>query len=149
MKIFIAAFSAFLFISCSGSSPPPPNNNAAFKDPAKIEKNKQIALLNEVTKATQTAQRLEKQGRDMEAIRVWSDAESRRQCGALMDARQRETKDLADKIKSFPPPFGASLDAFAADLDKCVSCSKTALASCVKARASINKSIEEIYSQPR
>lgn len=144
MKIYIAALTIFLFVSCSSSAP---TNNNAVKDPAKIEKNKQTAVLNEVTETTQAAQKLEKQGRDMEALRQWSDAESRRQCGAAMDERQKQVKDLADKIKNFPPPLGASLTSFIDDLNQCVSCSKTAMPSCVKARASINKTIGEIYAQ--
>lgn len=143
MKLAVLILTIFLFISCSGNRPA---DNAVADNP-KTEKNKRIALSNEITEATQAAQKLEKQGRDMESFRQWSDAESRRQCSTVMEDRQRQVKVLEDKIKSFPNPFNASLTPIITDLNACVSCSKTAMTSCVKTRASINKAIDEIYRQ--
>ena len=92
-------------------------------------------------------QKLEQQGRDMDALRQWSDAESQRQCGVAMENRQRQVKDLEVLVKSFPNPFNSNLTAIIGDLNVCVSCSKAAAASCVKTRASLNQAIKEIYAQ--
>ena len=149
-------FTSFLFAACSnsdGGDAGASNNKIATGggNVGKAElskKNKQIALKNEVTKATEAAQMLEKQGRQMESYRLASDAESARQCKAVEEDLQRQTKDLEAKIKSFPEPYISSLAPITGDLNVCVSCSKrTAMASCVKARASVNNAIKEIFAR--
>lgn len=143
LKLYLPALTTFLFIGCS-AAPPPPSENAAAGS-IKSEKNRQIALSNEITEFTQAAQKLERQGRDMESFRQWTDAESQRQCKVAMEDRQQQIKALEEKIKKFPDPFGAYLAPIIPDLNECVTCSKKAAASCVKARSSINDAIEKMY----
>lgn len=145
-KLFVFLSAIFLFSSCAAVSNQPQSKKAP-PDPALIEKNKEIALRNEVTLVTQEAQKLEQQGRDMEAIRQAPDAESKRQCNVATEYRQQQVKDLDNKVKSFPNPFNATLTPIISDLNVCVSCSKTALPSCIKTRAALNSAIGEIYKK--
>jgi len=142
MKFFITILSALFFISCAAA---PPANKPVIADSVKIEKNKQTAVLNEVGATMRTAQSIEKLGRDMNSYRLAGDAESRRTCNLLMEDRRREIADLETKIKNLPENFHSQLTPILADLNECVSCSKQAKESCVKARASTNKVIKEIY----
>lgn len=145
MKLFIAALSASFFLACSNA---PTANKSVVSDAAKIEKieqNKQTAILNEVGAVMRDAQSLEKLGRDMNSYRLAADAESRRTCLALTEDRRRETTALEIRIKNLPANYNAQLTPILADLNDCVSCSKQAKISCVKARASINQTIKEIY----
>ena len=142
MKFFITILSAFFFISCSAA---PPANKPVIADSIKIEKNKQTAVLNEVGVIMKEAQSLEKLGRDMNSYRLAADAESRRTCNLLMEDRRREIADLEAKIRNFPDNFHIRLMPILADLNECVSCSKQAMESCVKARAATNKTIKETY----
>ncbi len=141
IKLFTAFLLAFFFISCSNVQQP----NKSVADEAKIEKNKQIAVLNEVSEITRTAQSLEHLGRDMNSYRLAPDAESRRTCSKLMADRQREITDLETKIKKLPVEYGDRLASILPDLNQCVDCSTKAMESCVKSRASINKTIKEIF----
>lgn len=145
-KLCLFPAAIFLFASCAAVSNEPQSKKAP-PDPALIEKNKEIALRNEVTLVTQAAQKLEQQGRDMEAIRQAPDAESKRQCSNAMEYRQQQVKDLDNKVKSFPNPFNATLTPIIADLNVCVSCSKTALPSCIKTRAALNSAIGDIFKK--
>ena len=116
-------------------------------DNTKIEKNKQTALLNEVSELTRAAQGLERQGRDMDSYRLSSGAESQRTCNVLMEDRQREVNDLEARIKNLPDTYGIRLAPIIPDLNQCVSCSKKAMSSCVKIRAAVNGLIKELYPQ--
>lgn len=157
MKICLSITLAFLLAACSnagGNNAAQPenkvagvgNNNANAAELS--EKNKRIAFRNEATRATETAQMLEKQGRQMESYRLAADAETARECKAVEANFQREVKDLETKIKSLPDPFDASLTPIMQDLKACVSCSKqAAMPACVKARASINDAIKEMFAQ--
>lgn len=138
----IILFALFLF-SCAAPAPTP--RKTAAPDPAKIEKNKETALLNEVGEVVRALQSLEKLGRNMDAYRFAPGAEDRRTCRQLMEDRRREISDLEIRIKNLPENYNAQLIPQLADLNQCVSCSKQATESCVKARASINKTIKEIY----
>ncbi len=142
MKFFTALFFALFSVSCSNVQQP---NKPLIADSAKIEKNKQIAVLNEVGEITRTAQSLEHLGRDMNSYRLAPDAESRRTCGKLMEDRRREIADLETKIKKLPAEYGDRLASILPDLNECVACSTKAIESCVKSRASINKTIKEIF----
>jgi hypothetical protein len=144
-KVLISPAAIFLFAACASVSQP--QVKKAPPDPALIEKNKQIALKNEVTLVTQAVQKLEQQGRDMEAIRQAPDAESRRQCGVAMEYRQQQIKELETKVSGFPNPFNATLTPIIADLNVCVSCARTALPNCKKTRAALNEAIGEIFSK--
>ncbi len=81
----------------------------------------------------------------MDAYRLALGAENRRVCEQLMEDRRREILDLETRIKNLPENYHAQLTPPLVDLNQCVSCSKQANESCVKARASINKTIKEIY----
>ena len=144
MKLYVLLPAVLFLISCSGGAPPQQPGKAT-KEIANTEKNKQIALRNEVIETTQAAQKLEKQGRDMESFRQAIDAESARQCRSVMEERQRQAKELEAKVNNFPNPFNSYLTPIIADLNACVSCSKTAMTSCVKTRAELNKAIEEMF----
>lgn len=145
MKFYLPVIAALLFISCSGGGGGTSQPVADAGKPTS-EKNKQIASKNEAVQVTQAAQDLEKQGRQMESYRLANDAGSARQCGAVKEDLQGEVRELEIKINNLPGQFNNALKPIVNDLNACVSCSKTtALASCVKARASINKAIKEIF----
>lgn len=154
----IILLALFLLVGCSndaGGDNSAANNKAATNADGAAnaaatplsEKNKQIAIKNEVTRAVEAAQRLEKQGRQMDSYRLAADAASRRSCKTVEEDLQREVKDLETKINGFPEDFAANLSPFVGDLHVCVSCAPGAAASCVKARASVNEAIRKIYAQ--
>lgn len=142
MRFFITILCALFFISCSAAEQPVKPVNA---DGAIIEKNKQIAVLNEVGKITREAQYLEKLGRDMEIYRRALDAEARRSCNDLMELRLREVTDLEARIQNLSGNYNDRLSSIINDLKPCVSCSKKSIDGCVKTRASLNKMIKELY----
>jgi len=144
MKLYTTLLIILVFTSCSQN---PPANKPAIVDNAKIEKNKQTALLNEVSELTRTAQMLERQGRDMDSYRLTSDAESQRTCNVLMEDRQREVNNLEAKIKNLSDIYSIRLAPLIPALNECVSCSKKAMSSCVKTRTAINGLIKELYPQ--
>ena len=141
-KPYFAIFSIFLFLSCSADKPA---SNVA--DENKKAKNKETAIKNEATEITRAAQKLEQKGRAMEMFRQAKNAENMRECNIAMEDAQKQTKDLDDRIKKLPESFNIKLAPIIADLNECVSCSDKAKASCVNARASINKAIKEIFPQ--
>ncbi len=155
MKLRTSIILALFFLTACGGAPQSndkvvnnvgdnSNNSAALMS----EKNKRIALKNEAVKATETAQTLEKQGRQMESYRLANDAGSARACKSVEEDLQRQAKDLETKIKGFPEPFGAPLAPIIGDLNLCVSCAKqTAMPACVRARATINDAIKQMFAQ--
>jgi hypothetical protein len=134
--------SALFFISCSAASQP---SKLVTIDPAKIEKNKQTALLNEVGETVRDAQSIEKLGRNMDSYRLAGDAASKQTCNNVMADNQQDLAKLETRIKNLPGNYKDQLTALIPDLNECISCSKKAMPSCVKARASINQIIKEIY----
>jgi len=142
MKFYTTILIILAFTSCSQT---PPVNKSVIVDNAKIEKNKQIAILNEVSELTRAVQRLERQGRDMDFYRLASGAESQRACNGLVKDRQREVDDLEAKIKNVPETYTIRLASLIPDLNECVSCSKKAMSRCVKTRARVNGLIKELY----
>jgi hypothetical protein len=142
IKLSIPLLFALLFVSCSTASQP---NKSATPDNTKIERNKQTAILNEVGETVRDAQSIEKLGRNMDSYRLALDAESKRTCNTVMEDNRRELADLEARIKHLPGSYQDQLTAIVPDLNECVSCSKNAMDSCVKARASVNKIIKEIY----
>jgi hypothetical protein len=142
IKIFITILFTFFFIACSAA---PRANKPEAQNKAIIEKNKQINLLNDVGKILQDAQKVEKLGRNMDSYRLGTDAESKRICNVVSDENRAGVVDLETRIKNLSDNYKEQLSPIITDLNDCVSCSKKAVDSCVKARASINKMIKEVY----
>lgn len=143
VKIFITILFALFFIACSKTSPVDEATVANKK--AIIEKNKQTDLLNDVGKILRDAQSVEKLGRNMNSYRIGLDAESGRICNTVSEENRRGITDLETRINNLPDSYKDQIFPIVTDLNECVSCSKKAVESCVKARASVNKMIKEIY----
>lgn len=142
MKRCILLLISFLLISCSGK-PPADNTKAANVK----TKNEELALSNEVSAITRAAQKLEKQGRGLETYRTSPKAEALRECNLISEDARKEINDLDVRIQKTPDKYKTPLAPVIPDLNECVACSKKAMDGCVKARASINKAIKEIYPQ--
>ncbi len=143
MKLCISIlFTTFLFVSCAVQ---PPANKSGAASVANTEKNRQIALKNEVTEITRIAQKIEQQGRAMDSYRALPGADGARQCAAVMDDQRKQTADLEARIKNLPENYNARLAPIIGELNHCVACAKQAIEGCKKARASINQAIKEIY----
>jgi len=140
MKLYILILTLILFGSCAEK---PPVNHAVNEQ--KREKNKQIALKNEVTEVTRLAQKIEQHGRDMQPYREASDAESARQCNVIVEERRKDITDLETRIKTLPDDYKNKWLPIIAELNECVSCAKKPLDDCKKARASVNQAIKELY----
>ena len=143
MKFYISLLIIFLFISCSGNKPQ--NDEQAAKNEQIKAKNKRTAAVNEATQITQTAQKLEKEGRGMDVYRKSAKSESQRECSAIMATEQKQISELDERIRKLPEPFNAQLTPITADLNACVSCAKNAVESCVKSRATINGVIKQLF----
>lgn len=145
MKVVIisaAILLALFFIACSKTTPV---DKPEGQKKAIIEKNKQINLLNDVGKILGDAQSSEKLGRNMNSYRLGTDAESKRICSVVSEENRSGVLDLEARINNLPDNYKDRLFPIIAELNECVSCSKKAVDSCVKARASINKLIKEVY----
>jgi hypothetical protein len=144
MKLYISIFLIIFITSCSGSqtSENPAPQNAAIR-----AKNQRTAMMNEITDITQTAQRIEKEGREMDFFRKIDNEENMNQCRLYMEERQKEISTLEARIEKIPGAYSRHLTPVIADLNSCVSCAKTAVGGCINARATINKAIAEIYRQ--
>ncbi len=142
VQFFITILFALFLVACSKT---PTANKPAIPNKELIEKNKQTALLNEVGKIVRDAQLIEKIGRNMNSYRLAFDAESKRVCKVVSDENLRGVIDLETRIKNLPDSYKDQLFPIISDLSECVSCSKKAIDSCVKARASINEMIKKIY----
>ena len=145
MKFYISILTVFLLISCSTTKPQ--NDEQAAKNEQIRAKNKQTATVNEASQITQTAQKLEKEGRGMDTYRKSSKPESQRECNAIMETEQKQVGELDERIKKLPEPFNAQLSPITADLNTCVSCAKTAFESCIKSRATTNGIIKQLFPQ--
>ena len=144
MKLYTILLIILVFTSCSQNQRV---NKSVVIDNAKIEKNKQTALLNKISELTTVAQRLERQGRGLESYRRASGAESLQACNNFMEDLRRETNDLEANIKNLPESYSVRLASIIPDLNECVTCSKKAMNSCVKSRATINELIKELFPQ--
>ena len=143
MKFYIPILAVFLCISCSTTKPQ--NDEQAAKNEQIRAKNRQTAAVNEASMITQTAQKLEKEGRGMDTYRKSSKPESQRECNAIMETEQKQISELDERIKKLPEPFNAQLTPLTADLNACVSCAKNAVESCIKSRATINGIIKHLF----
>ena len=138
----VAIFLVFLSASCSAES------QAGKKvDEEKKARNKQTALKNEAVEITRLAQKLEQQGRAMELFRQAGNEENMRECRSSMEDAQKQVSDLDARIKTLPERYVNRLIPIIADLNECVSCSKKAMTSCVKARSTTNEAIKEMFPQ--
>jgi hypothetical protein len=135
---------SFFFVSCADK---PKSNQSAAEVNAIAEKNKQTAVLNEISSLTRTAQRLEGQGRAMDSYRRAPDAERQRICNQIMEDSKRDLAEMQTKINNLPEKHIAALSSITNDLTECTSCSKKAMESCRKARASINELIKQTFPQ--
>ena len=142
MKSIISTLTIFLFIACNGK--PPADNSKAANIKAK---NEELALTNEVSAITRTAQKLEKQGRGLETYRNSRKVEALRECDMIAEDSRKEIADLEIRIQKLSDNYKTRLAPVIPDLNECVACSGKASEGCVKARASINKAIKEIYPQ--
>lgn len=142
MKKALLIFTAFMLVACAGS---PQAENTDPNREKILAKNKQTAMMNELTNITQAAQKLEKEGRGMDLYRNSVKAESLRECNSVMADEQKQVQDLADRIAKLPESYTSVLTPITGDLIECVSCSKKAMENCVKARASINKAIKQWF----
>lgn len=142
MKLSITISAALFCIACAAA---PKADKPKVADSAIAEKNKQIAVLNEVGAITRDAQATEKVGRNMKSYRIFFDAASRRECNLVMEHNQRDVADLEARINKLTDDYKTRLTPLIPDLNECVSCSKNAVDACVRARASINQIIKEIY----
>ncbi|MDQ2746306.1 MAG: hypothetical protein M3T96_03495 [Acidobacteriota bacterium] len=142
MKKVFLIFAALILAACTGS---PPAENTGANTERIAAKNKQTAVVNEVTLVMQTAQKLEKEGRAMEIYRNSVKAASLRECDTVAADEVKQAQDLAERITKLPNPYQTTLLPVTNDLGDCVSCSKTAMASCVKTRAAVNQAIKQLY----
>lgn len=146
MKLYISLLFTFAFFLLACADQPKSNKSSAEVN-AIIEKNKQTSLLNEISAITRTAQRLEGYGREMDSYRRAPDAERQRTCNQLMIDGKRDLAEMEIKINNLPENYKVQLTSITSDLNECVSCSKKAMESCKKARASINDYIKQTFPQ--
>lgn len=99
------------------------------------------ASMGEVKEVLQAVRTLEQQGRGMESLRQGypNNLEKVRQCGEQMRERQPQARSLRERAEALPKPFSIHLGAAATELVLCVSCSRSALENCERARSSINE----------
>ncbi len=142
MKFYISILTLLLFVSCSKT--PPADNGRSENLKAR---NKETAAKNEANSITRESQILEKQGRAMDIFRNQNNAENDRECNASMENAQQKIKELETRINVLPDEYKKPLLPIIPDLTECVSCNKKASESCVKARASINHAIKELFPQ--
>jgi division protein CdvB (Snf7/Vps24/ESCRT-III family) len=146
MKLYISLLFTFAFFLIACADKPKTNQSSAEVN-AIIEKNKQTSLLNEVSAITRTAQRLEGYGREMDSYRRAPDAARQETCNKLMTDGKQDLTELETKINNLPENYKIQLTSITSDLNACVSCSKKAMESCKKARASINDYIKQTFPQ--
>lgn len=146
MKLYISLLFTFIFFLISCADKPNANQSSAQVN-AIIEKNRQTSELNEVSALTRTAQRLEGYGREMDSYRRAPDAERQQTCNRLMEDGKRDLAEMQTKINNLPEKYTAQFTSITGDLNECVSCSKKAMESCKKARASINETIKQTFPQ--
>lgn len=109
-------------------------------------KNQVAASMDEVREVLQTIRALEQQGRGMESLRQGypNDLDKVRQCGEQMRERQPQARGLRDRAEALPKPFSAYLGAAATELVLCVSCSRSALDNCARARSYIEEASKAV-----
>ena len=142
MKFYISVLTLLFFVSCAKT--PPADNGASENLRAR---NKETAAKNEVNTITREFQLLEKQGRAMDLFRNQNNAENDRECNAAMEKARQKITELETRAAALPDNYKSALLPIIPDLNECVSCSKKAAESCIKARASINQAIKNLFPQ--
>lgn len=118
----------------------------AGADEAAVSKSVESSL-KEARDILQSLQRLERQGREMEAFRG-EDTDQLRRCGDLMRDHQSEAKALQERAQALPRERCALLLAAAAgELNLCVSCMTRATAQCDIARGSLTEAEKELRAR--
>jgi len=104
------------------------------------------ASMDEVREVLQAVRTLEQLGRGMESLRQGypNDLDRVRQCGEQMRERQPHARGLRDRAEALPKPFSTYLGAAATELVLCVSCSRSALDNCARARSYIDDASKAI-----
>jgi hypothetical protein len=107
------------------------------------------ASAGEVREVLQAVRALERQGRDMESLRQGypNDLGKVRRCGELMRERQPQARSLQGRAEGLPKPFSIHLGAAATELVLCVSCSRSALQNCDRARSYIDEAAKAQRSE--
>lgn len=142
MKLCLSVLSVALFLAaCSGSKPPV--DNAAVEN--RKAQNKEIAVKNEVSDLTRLAQKIERQGREMEIYRRGKDPKNITECAAAMEDGQKQIADFETRTKNLPENLRNQLTPILADIGECISCGKESVNHCVKTRAAINNAIKELF----
>jgi hypothetical protein len=105
-----------------------------------INKAQLTVSVGEVRELLQAIRTLEQRGRGLESLRQGypNDLEKVRQCGDMMREKQPQARSLRERAEGLPKPFSIYLEAAATELVLCVSCSRSALENCDRARSSIN-----------
>ncbi len=142
MKLSITILAVLFFTSCAAA---PKIDTPKAAESAIIEKNKEIASLNEVGAIVRDAQAIEKVGRNMKPYRIVYNDASRRECNVVMEYNQHDVAALEARVNKLTGDYKNKLTTLIPDLNECVSCAKNAADACVKARASINQIIKEVY----
>lgn len=115
----------------------------AGADAGAVEKSLQ-ASLKEARDILQALRRMERQGREMEALRG-DDPEKLRRCGDLMRERQAAAKALGTRAEALPRErYAILLAAAAGELHLCVSCMTRATSQCDIAAGSLRDAEKEL-----
>ena len=104
MKLLISILTIFLFIACNGK--PPADNAKAANIKAR---NEELALTNEVSAITRTAQKIEKQGRGLETYRNSKKVEALRECDIIAEGSRKEIIDLENRIQKLSDNYRTCL----------------------------------------
>jgi len=138
MRLILLLLVPLLLISCD--PPPKPQNNANI-----AEKNKETALKNEVTRIIELAQKIEKDGRNLDIYRYSDLPGDKKACLESVAKKTSRLEDFKTRVEKLPDDFRGKLSPIYTDLDKCLACVDKAVESCKKARGAINEVIREIY----
>lgn len=115
----------------------------AGADAGAVEKTLQSSL-KEARDILQALRRLERQGREMEALRG-DDPDKLRRCGDLMRERQAEAKALGARAEALPRErYALLLAAAAGELHLCVSCLTRATSQCDIAAGSLRDTEKDL-----
>lgn len=142
MRLLIFLLTLSFLFACSQTPKTNTNSNTNL-----AEKNKQTALRNDLVRLVQEAQKLEQEGRTLDIYRTMPSVANTEACLKAVGERSVRLEDFQKKSESLPDNYKTKLLPIYDDLNKCISCEKTALENCKKARANINEAIKEFFPQ--